>query len=129
MARARQPSRSGDQGSRSARGSACTLSCVPAKAGTSPKKWSLGSCLRRSTVILSLYARKIRDPANGIAEAGEQVEPAGALRLIGVVHRHMIEEGIDRAAKAGERLHRAGEILCLDRSARLRLSGVERSDQ
>src|SRR5512146_2174459 len=102
MARARLLTRSGDQGSRAARGRACAL---------------------------ALDLREIRYPMDSVPETGEQVQPPSALGGIGIVHRDMIEKGVDRASKAGERFHRAGEILSLDCSAGLWLGGIERADQ
>ncbi len=81
-------------------------------------------------VKLSAFdAAEIGDLVNSIAEAGEQLEPVGALVLILVIHRHLVEKPIDRCAQARQRGHGRGEVLLGHRNFRFWRGSIERIDQ
>jgi hypothetical protein len=73
--------------------------------------------------------REIRDLMNSVAHSGEEIEPGFALGGIGIIDRDLVEKCVHRRAEAGERRHRAFEILRLHRGAGARLGRVEGGDQ
>ena len=79
----------------------------------------------RRKMLLPLDAGEIRHRAGRLADAVEEPQAVGPKRGVFRVDRHLVEEGVHGLAQAGQRAHRALEILRLDGSGGLALGPVE----
>ena len=88
-------------------------------------RWSQQSARSEPRAALPRNLREIRHGLRRRADLRQQREAICAHGRVGRIHRHLVEERIDRTAQLGQRPHGAGEVLHVDGRARVLLHGFD----